>query len=311
MLDQVNLKGLSRDEVLGQDGLLKQLTGKLLSKIMEAEMDEHLGYEKHCSEGDNSGDGRNGTFEPQIIPKYEKRVPLFNDQIISMYSFGMTARDIKAHLEKIYNVEVSPDLISRVTEAVMEEVKEWQNRQLEKSYAIVYLDALRIKSKQDGKSCTKSVYVALGVDFDGQKEVLGLWISENEGAKFWMGVLNELKNRGVADILIACMDGLSGFPEAVRAVYPDTRVQLCIVHMIRNSTKFVSYKDLKKVCAELKAIYTAPTEKAAQENLEEFGKNWNGKYPMIHKSWSAQWDDLSEYFKYPPEIRKAIYTTNA
>ncbi len=334
MLDQVNLKGLSRDEVLGQDGLLKQLTGKLLSKIMEAEMDEHLGYEKHSNDGDNTGDSRNGhsektvltenqstvvqiprdrsgTFEPQIIPKYEKRVPLFNDQIISMYSFGMTARDIKAHLEKIYNVEVSPDLISRVTEAVMEEVKEWQNRQLEKSYAIVYLDALRINSKQDGKSCTKSVYVALGVDFEGQKEVLGLWISENEGAKFWMGVLNELKNRGVADILIACMDGLSGFPEAVRAVYPDTRVQLCIVHMIRNSTKFVSYKDLKKVCADLKTVYTAPTEKAAQENLEEFGKIWNDKYPMIHKSWTTQWDDLSEYFKYPPEIRKAIYTTNA
>jgi transposase-like protein len=334
MLAQVDLKGLSREEVLGQDGLLKQLTGKLLSKILEAEMSEHLGYTKHSSAGDKSGDSRNGysektvltenqsaviqvprdrngTFEPQIIPKYEKRVPLFNDQIISMYSFGMTARDIKAHLEKIYNVEVSPELISHVTEAVMEEVKEWQSRPLEKSYAIVYLDALRVKSKQDGKSCTKSVYVALGVNFEGKKEVLGLWIAENEGAKFWMGVLNELKNRGVQDILIACMDGLTGFPEAVRAVFPNTRVQLCIVHMVRNSAKFVSYKDLKKLCADLKAIYTAPTEDAGRSALEEFGKTWNAKYPMVYQSWDTHWDDLSEFFKYPPEIRRAIYTTNA
>ncbi|GHT92195.1 hypothetical protein FACS1894140_3880 [Spirochaetia bacterium] len=228
-----------------------------------------------------------------------------------MYSFGMTDRDIKSHLEKIYNVEVSPELISRVTEAVLEEVKEWQNRQLEKSYAIVYLDALRVKSKQDGKSCTKSVYVALGVNFEGQKEVLGLWIAENEGAKFWMGVLNEIKNRGVQDILIACMDGLTGFPEAVRAVYPATRVQLCIVHMVRNSTKFVSWKDLKKVCTDLKAVYAAATEEAGRDALEEFGKIWNSKYPMIYQSWDSRWDDLSEFFKYPPEIRKAIYTTNA
>ena len=249
MLAQVDLKGLSREEVLGQDGLLKQLTGKLLSKILEAEMDEHLGYTKHASAGDNSGDSRNGysektvltenqravihvprdrkgTFEPRIIPKYEKRVSLFNDQIISMYSFGMTVRDSKAHLEKIYNVEVSPELISRVTEAVMEEVKEWQSRPLEQSYAIVYLDALRVKSKQDGKSCTKSVYVALGVNFEGKKEVLGLWIAENEGAKFWMGVLNEMKNRGVDDILIACYcEGIS--------IYAHDKVSLNLFKALR------------------------------------------------------------------------------
>jgi transposase-like protein len=218
-------------------------------------MTEHLGYEKNSNAGDNSGNSRNGytektvllenqsatievprdrnsTFEPIIVPKHETRVPLFNDQIISMYSFGMTDRDIKSHLEQIYNVDVSPDLISRVTHAVLEEVREWQNRSLESRYVIVYLDALRVKGRQDGKSCTKSVYVALGVNFEGQKEVLGLWISENEGAKFWMGVLNELRNRGVEDILIACMDGLSGFPEALRAVYPQTHVQLCIVHTI-------------------------------------------------------------------------------
>ena len=297
-------------------------------------MTEHLGYEKNSNDGDNSGNSRNGhtdktvllenqsttievprdrngTFEPVIVPKREKRVPLFNDQIISMYSFGMTDRDIKAHLEKIYNVEVSPDLISRVTNAVLEEVKEWQNRPLEKSYAILYLDALRIKGKEDGKSCLKSVYTALAVNFEGKKEVLGLWIAENEGAKFWMGVLAELKNRGVQDILIACMDGLTGFPEAVRSIYPNTRVQLCIVHMIRNSTKFVSYKGLKKVCADLKTIYTANSEEAGHDALEDFGKKWNDKYPMIYKSWEHHWNDLSEFFKYPPEIRKAIYTTNA
>jgi transposase-like protein len=214
-------------------------------------------------------------------------------------------------LEKIYNVEVSPDLISRVTNAVLEEVREWQNRPLEKSYAIVYLDALRVRSREDGKSCNKSVYIALGVNFEGQKEVLGLWIANNEGAKFWMGVLNEIKNRGVQDILITCMDGLTGFPDAVHSVYPETRVQLCIVHMIRNSAKFVSYKDLKKVCADLKAVYSANTEASAKDALEEFGKTWNDRYPTIYLSWENHWDDLCEFFKYSPEIRKAIYTTNA
>jgi transposase-like protein len=334
LLDNIDFRGLTQDEVVGQDGLIKQLTGRILQRALEAEMTEHLGYEKDSNAGDNSGNSRNGhtektvlmenqsttievprdrngTFEPVIVPKHEKRVPLFNDQIISMYSFGMSDRDIKKHLEKIYNVEVSPDLISRVTNAVLEEVREWQNRPLETSYAIVYLDALRVKGRIDGKSCNKSVYVALGVNFEGQKEVLGLWIAENEGAKFWMGVLTELKNRGVQDILIACMDGLSGFPEAVRAAYPQTRVQLCIVHMVRNSTKFVSYKDLKKVCADLKAVYSANSEEAGREALEDFGKTWNGKYPMIYQSWERHWGDLSEFFKYPPEIRRAIYTTNA
>jgi len=334
MLDTIDFRGLTQEEVVGQDGLIKQLTGRILQKALEAEMTEHLGYEKNSNAGDNSGNSRNGhtektvllenqstaievprdrngTFEPVIVPKHEKRSPLFNDQIISMYSFGMTDRDIKAHLEKIYNVEVSPDLISRVTNAVLDEVREWQTRPLENSYAIVYLDALKVKGREDGKSCHKSVYTALGVNFEGRKEVLGLWIAESEGAKFWMGVLSELKNRGVQDILIACMDGLTGFPEAVRSVYPETRIQLCIVHMIRNSTKFVSYKDLKKVCVDLKSIYSAASEACGREALEEFAKKWDGKYPMIYKSWERHWDDLSEFFKYPPEIRRAIYTTNA
>jgi len=334
LLDNIDFRGLTQDEVVGQDGLIKQLTGRILQRALEAEMTEHLGYEKNSNAGDNSGNNRNGhtektvllenqsttievprdrnsTFEPVIVPKHEKRVPLFNDQIISMYSFGMSDRDIKAHLEKIYNVDVSPDLISRVTNAVLDEVREWQNRPLEKSYPILYLDALRIRGKEDGKSCMKSVYIALAVDFEGKKEVLGLWIAENEGAKFWMGVLAELKNRGVQDILIACMDGLTGFPEAVRSVYPNTRVQLCIVHMVRNSTKFVSYKDLKKVCADLKAVYSANSDEAGHDALEDFGKKWNDKYPMIYQSWQRHWEDLNEFFKYPPEIRRAIYTTNA
>ena len=334
ILDTIDFRGLTQEEIAGKDGLIKQLTGKILQRALDAEMTEHLGYEKHSPSGDNSGNSRNGytdktvllenqsttvevprdrngTFEPLIVPKHEKRLPLFNDQIISMYARGMSDREIQGHLEEIYNIEVSPDLVSRVTNAVLEEVKEWQNRPLEKSYAILYLDALRVRGRMDGKSTLKSVYTALAVNFDGQKEVLGLWISENEGAKFWMGVLTDLKNRGVQDILIACMDGLSGFPEAVRAVYPQTRIQLCIVHMIRNSTKFVSYKDLKKVCADLKAVYSANNETAGQKALEDFGEKWNEKYPMIYKSWQQHWDDLSEFFKYPFEIRRAIYTTNA
>jgi transposase-like protein len=334
ILDNINFHGLTQDAVVGQDGLIKQLTGKILQRALEAEMTEHLGYEKNSSAGDNTGNSRNGhfektvllenqsaaievprdrngTFEPVIVPKHEKRVPLFNDQIISMYSFGMSDRDIKTHLEQIYNVDVSPDLISRVTNAVIDEVREWQNRPLEKSYAIVYLDALRVNGRMDGKTCQKSVYTALAVNFEGKKEVLGLWIAENEGAKFWMGVLTQLKNRGVQDILIACMDGLSGFPDALRAIYPQTRIQLCIVHMVRNSVKFVSYKDLKKLCADLKQIYSAATEEAGLDALEDLGMKWNDKYPMIYQSWQRHWNDLSEFFKYPLEIRKAIYTTNA
>jgi transposase-like protein len=228
-----------------------------------------------------------------------------------MYANGMSDRKIRDHIEQVYNVNVSLDMISRITDAVMEEVREWQNRPLDKMYPIVYLDAIRIKTKEEGRGCQKSVYTALGVNLEGQKEVLGFWIAESEGAKFWMSVMTELKNRGVQDILIACMDGLTGFPDALRAIYPDTRIQLCIVHMVRNSVKYVSYKDLKKVCADLKTVYSASTEKAGKEALEEFGVKWNGKYPMILKSWEKHWDDLNEFFKYPEEIRRAIYTTNA
>ena len=220
----------------------------------------------------------------------------------------MTTRDIQAHLNKIYGVDVSPELISRVTDAVHEDVRAWRTRPLEETYPIVYLDALRVNSRQNGKNENKALYLALGINMDGRKEALGFYLSETEGAKFWMSVLTDLKNRGVEDIFIACMDGLTGFPDAVCAVYPKTKVQLCIVHMVRNSTKYVSYKDLKEVCRDLKQIYSAVNEEEALEALDDFGKS---KYPMIQRSWETHWNDLSEFFKYPEEIRRVIYTTNA
>ena len=320
LLDQIDFHGMTAEELAGENGLLKKLTSRFYSKALDAEMDEHLGYKKNDNAGDNSGNSRNGyttktvitdsndtievqvprdrnsTFEPVIIPKHEKRTPLFNDQIISMYSFGMSTRDIQRHLQQVYGVEVSPETISNITESVMTDVREWQNRPLEKSYPILFLDALRVNSRQDGKNINKALYVALAINWEGRKEVLGLWLANTEGAKFWMSVLTDIKNRGVEDILIACMDGLTGFPDAVKAIFPDTHIQHCIVHMIRNSTKFVSYKDLKAVCRDLKEVYSAINAESGHEALEEFGKKWN---------------DLTEFFNYPKDIRRAIYTTNA
>ena len=335
LLDQIDFHGMTAEELAGENGLLKKLTSRFYSKALDAEMDEHLGYKKNDNAGDNSGNSRNGyttktvitddndtievqvprdrnsTFEPVIIPKHEKRTPLFNDQIISMYSFGMSTRDIQRHLQQVYGVTVSPETISNITESVMSDVREWQNRPLEKSYPILFLDALRVNSRQDGKNINKALYVALAINWEGRKEVLGLWLADTEGAKFWMSVLTDIKNRGVEDILIACMDGLTGFPDAVKAVFPDTHIQHCIVHMIRNSTKFVSYKDLKAVCRDLKEVYSAINAESGHEALEEFGKKWNDKYPMIQASWERNWNDLTEFFNYPKDIRRAIYTTNA
>ena len=335
LLDQIDFHGMTAEELAGENGLLKKLTSRFYSKALDAEMDEHLGYKKNDNAGDNSGNSRNGyttktvitdsndtievqvprdrnsTFEPVIIPKHEKRTPLFNDQIISMYSFGMSTRDIQRHLQQVYGVEVSPETISNITESVMTDVREWQNRPLEKSYPILFLDALRVNSRQDGKNINKALYVALAINWEGRKEVLGLWLANTEGAKFWMSVLTDIKNRGVEDILIACMDGLTGFPDAVKAIFPDTHIQHCIVHMIRNSTKFVSYKDLKAVCRDLKEVYSAINAESGHEALEEFGKKWNDKYPMIQASWERNWNVLTEFFNYPKDIRRAIYTTNA
>ena len=334
MLDQIDFHGMTAEELAGENGLLKQLTSRFYSRALEAEMEAHLGYKKHDNSGDNSGNSwngyttktvitedndtiqiqvprdRNSTFEPVIIPKHEKRTPLFNDQIISMYSFGMSTRDIQRHLQQVYGVEVSPETISNITESVMADVREWQNRPLEKSYPILFLDALRVNSRQDGKNINKALYVALAINWEGRKEVLGLWLADTEGAKFWMSVLTDIKNRGVEDILIACMDGLTGFPDAVKAVFPNTHIQHCIVHMVRNSTKFVSYKDLKAVCRDLKEIYSAINAESGHEALEEFGKKWNNKYPMIQVSWERNWNDLTEFFNYPKDVRRTIYTTN-
>ena len=334
ILDQLDLHGMTQEELFGADGLAKKLTARLLNKALEAEMDTHLGYKKHSNDGDGSGNSRNGysdktvitgdgeaqikvprdrngEFEPEIVKKHERRLPLFNEQIISLYSRGMTTRDIQSHLKEIYDVDVSPELISNVTDAVHEDVRSWRTRPLERMYPIVYLDAVRVNSRESGKSVNKALYIALAITMEGRKEVLGFYLSDNEGAKFWMGVLTDLRNRGVQDILIACMDGLTGFPDAVRAVFPETRIQLYIVHMVRNSTKYVSYKDLKAVCRDLKRIYSAPSEDEALLALDDFGSSWDSKYPMIRRSWESHWNDLNEFFQYPAEIRRVIYTTNA
>ena len=334
LLKDVDFSKLTPEQITGESGLLKQLTKRIVEKAMNAEMKDHLGYEMNNPDGNNSGNSRNGKskktilteignidiaiprdrnaeFEPKIIKKHQRRFEGFDDKIISMYARGMTTRDIQGHLKDIYGVDVSPELISNVTDDVLKDVKEWQNRPLDKTYPVVYFDALVVNGRTEGKAVKKSVYIALGLDIQGKKDVLGLWIGETEGAKFWMGIMTELKNRGVADILIACIDGLKGLPEAINAVYPQTHIQLCIVHMIRNSTKFVSYKERKTICADLKRIYTASTEKQGLDSLEDFAAKWDSKYPMISKSWKSNWANLSEFYAYPPDIRKVIYTTNS
>lgn len=333
LLKEFDFKNLTPDQITGKDGLIKQLTKRIVEKAMNVEMEEHLGYEKHerTCESENSRNGsskkritteigsvsidvprdRNGEFEPQIIPKHKRRFEGFDDKIISMYALGLTTRDIQDHLKDIYGVDVSPELISTVTDGIMDDVKEWRNRPLESVYPIVYFDALVVKGRTDGRVVKKSVYVALGVTMEGQKEVLGLWIADTEGAKFWLSVITELKNRGVEDILIACIDGLKGFPEAINSVFPQTNIQLCIVHMVRNSTKFVSYKERKGLCADLKRVYSAVTEQEGLDALDDFAEKWDSSYPMISRSWKDNWENLNELFNYPKDIRKAIYTTNA
>jgi putative transposase len=327
-----NYKG--KEEIFGEKGLLKQLMKALLERALEGELTTHLGYERYKPNENKSKNSRNGKssktlqgnfgeleieiprdrqseFEPQLIKKGQKRFEEFDDKILSMYARGMTTRDIQAQLQEIYGVEVSPTLISIVTSSVLDEVLTWQSRPLEKIYPIVYFDALVVKIRQDKQVINKSIYLALGVNLEGQKELLGLWISENEGAKFWLSVLTELKNRGLQDILIACVDGLTGFPEAISTLYPKTQIQLCIVHQVRNSLRYVSWKERKAVAADLKNIYRASTVEEAERALEQFGAIWDIRYPAISKSWKAKWEQLIPFFDYPPEIRKVIYTTNA
>ena len=322
----------SPEDLLGQGGLLKELTKALVEKALDGELTHHLGYSKHsASKSDNARNGkskkglltdhgkmeivsprdRNGSFEPELVKKRQTRFDGFDDKILSMYSRGMTVREIQGHLEDIYAVEVSPDLISSVTDSVLEEVRAWQNRPLDAVYPIVFMDALRVKIRDNGHVINKAVYMALGVNLDGHKEVLGLWVAKEEGAKFWLKVVTELKNRGVKDMFIACVDGLKGFPEAIESVYPETQVQLCIVHMVRNSLRFVPWKDKKAVVADLKTIYTATNAEMAKENLKSFRTKWNEKYPTIADSWERNWEGLIPFLSYPDYIRKAIYTTNA
>jgi putative transposase len=322
------------EDLVGENGLLKQLTKQLLERAMAAEMTEHVGYDKHDAAGHNSGNSRNGksaktikgtfgelaletprdrngTFEPQIIEKHQTRFTGFDKNILSLYSRGLSTREIQQHLEEIYGVEVTAGLISSVTDEVIDEVKTWQNRQLDEVYPIMYLDAIQFKVRDNGHVKNKAIYLAIGVTIEGLKEVLGLWIAQTEGAKFWLQVVTELKNRGVTDIFIACVDGLKGFPEAIESVFPQTEVQLCIVHLVRHSLNFVGWKQRKEVAADLKLIYRAATESEAEQRLTEFGLKWDAKFPMISKSWRSNWTRVIPLFAHPPEIRKIIYTTNA
>lgn len=314
--------------------LLKDLFKGTIESMLECEMDEHLGYEKDSIEGNNTGNSRNGynkkklqseygeskikvprdrngEFDPKVISKYQTKTDNLENQVIAMYAKGMTTRDIEDHMRDIYGVDASASLISRITDKIMPAVVEWQSRPLEAIYPIVFLDGIVFKVRKDSKIINKCVYSVLGINMDGYKDILGIWISENESASFWTSVCNDLRNRGVQDILIACRDNLSGFSTAIETVFPKTEQQLCVIHQIRNSTKYVSYKDIKAVMADLKLVYKAPTLEDAEYHIEEFREKWDSKYPQITKSWDANWTALSTYFKYPAEVRRLIYTTNA
>jgi len=310
----------------------QMLTKVTVETALNAELDDHLGYGRHQqSESSNSRNGysrktlktedgqfeldtprdRVGSFEPQLVKKQQTRFTSMDDKILSLYAKGMTTREIVATFKEMYDADVSATLISKVTDSVIERVTEWQSRPLDAVYPIVYLDCIVVKIRQDKQVINKAIYLALGVTMEGHKDLLGMWLSENEGAKFWLNVLTELQNRGVKDILIACVDGLKGFPEAINAAFPQTRIQLCIVHMVRNSVKYVVWKDYKAVTADLKQIYRSATEEEALLALEAFGERWNEKYPQIAKSWTNHWHNLNTLFTFPEDIRKAIYTTNA
>jgi len=334
LIDQLLADYKKPEDIIGENGLLKQLTKAILERALHAELTEHVGYEKHDPAGHHSGNSRNGTskknlkgdfgelelerprdrngsFEPQIVAKGQTRFTGFDDKIISMYSRGMTTREIEGHLKEIYGIEVSPALISNVTEAVMEEVKAWQSRPLDELYPILYMDALRVKIRDGGHIQNRAIHVAMGVNLEGHKEILGLWTAQNEGAKFWLQVLTDLQNRGVKDIFIACVDGLKGFPETIETVYPNTEVQLCIVHLVRGSLGYVSWKQRKAVASDLRQVYQAATAYEADLQLDTFAKKWDGVCPMVSQTWRRNWERITPFFAYPAEIRKVIYTTNA
>jgi putative transposase len=330
LIDEFLKQGRTAEDV---NGLLQQITKAVLERALQGEMSEHLGYTKHDPAGNNSGNSRNGAtrktlqgdfgeieletprdrngeFEPQLIKKNQTRWTGFDDKILSMYARGMTTREIQGHLEEMYQVQVSPSLISEVTDGVIEEARAWQNRPLEPFYGVVFLDALYVKMRYEGRVENRAVYVALGINLEGRKDVLGLWTSANEGAKFWLNVLTELRNRGVRDMYLVCVDGLKGFPQAIESLYPKSQVQLCIVHLMRASLNYVTWQDRKKVVADLKPIYKAATADEAERQLSEFEAKWP-KYPAISRLWRDQWERVIPFFAFPEEVRKVVYTTNA
>lgn len=333
LVDELLAQAGEGRQLLGEGGLLSQLTKQVLETALDAELTSHLGYERGDASGRGSGNSRNGTspkkvhtdigtvdldvprdrnssFEPEIVPKGTTRLQGFNDRIIALYGRGMTVRDIQAHLAEMYDVSVSPDLISKVTGAVLEEAKAWQNRPLERVYAAIYLDAITCKVRTDGVVARKSAYLAIGIDSEGFKDVLGIWIDQSEGAKFWLKICNELATRGVEDVIFVCVDGLKGLPEAIESVWPQAIVQTCVVHLVRASTRYVSYGDRKAVCAGLREIYHAPNEEAAFAALERFEERWGERYPAIGALWRDAWDRFVPMLDYPPEIRRVLYTTN-
>jgi putative transposase len=334
LIDQL-VKGYKKPEdIFGDSGLLKNLNKAIIERCLNSELTWHLGYEKHSPDGKNSGNTRNGTtpktlqtelgaigievprdrkgeFEPILVKKGQRRITGMDEKIISLYARGMTTRDVQAHLQELYGVEVSPELISSITDSVLSEVQAWQNRALDPVYAVVFFDAIWIKVRQESHVINKAAYIALAIDLNGFKDVLGIWIENQEGAKFWMKVLTELQGRGLSDILIACIDGLKGLPDAIEAVFPRTRVQLCLVHMVRNSLRYTSWKDRRFLAVDLKAIYRAPTEEQAILALEALETKWGNRYPMVIASWKNNWERIRPLFDHPAEIRTITYTTNA
>ena len=334
ILDDLLKNCKTQEDIFGENGVMKQIVKALAERVLQTELTTHLGYEKHESKGKNSGNSRNGTsskvvkgefgqteieiprdragsFEPKFIPKGQTRFDGFDSKILSMYARGLTTRDIQAQLHELYGVEVSPTLISNVTDAVIDEVRAWQARPLDPVYPVIYFDALVVKIRVDKQVVNKAIHLALAINMDGEKELLGMWCNAAEGAKFWLSVLTELKNRGVQDVLICCCDGLTGFPAAIEAVYPNAKIQLCIVHLIRQSLRFVGWKERKAVAADLKTIYGAATVDEAEMALTAFADKWDGKLPTISQIWLRHWENVTPFFDYPPEIRKVIYTTNA
>jgi putative transposase len=333
LIDELLAGVRTPEEITGPDGLLQRLTKRLVERAMAAELSEHLGYEHGQAPPGGAGNARNGTapktvhtghgsvriaqprdrqgsFEPQIVRKHQRRFDGFDDKIIALYGRGMSVRDIQAHLAELYGVEVGHDLISRVTDAVLDDVREWQARPLEDVYPILFLDALIVKVRDGGAVRNLACYVAIGVNLDGERDVLGLWFQRSEGAKFWLAVLNELKQRGVSDVLICCVDGLNGFPEAIEAVFPHAWVQTCIVHLIRHSLRFVPDKHRKKVASDLRPIYTAVDADTAKQALERFNADWGERYPMITQSWRDAWQHVIPFLAFPPDVRRVVYTTN-